>query len=73
MDITLGSSLSVYNSELGYPSSLEEKERFSHPEFFGRALPLALAAAGFPLLGTWPVAGFLLLPAAFMLFFVVFR
>lgn len=73
VDVMLGSSHSVYNSEIGYPSSLEEKMRFSHREFFGRALPLALAAAGFPFLGTWPVAAFLMLLAAFLLFFVVFK
>jgi hypothetical protein len=73
LEVLLGSSLSVYNSEIGFQSSLEEKKRLSHAAFFGRLIPLALTAAGFPLLGAFPVAGFLMLLAAFLLFFVVFK
>jgi hypothetical protein len=73
VEVLLGSSRSVYNSEFGVPSSFEEKKRLSHAEFFGRAVPLGLTAAGFPLLGTCPVSGFLMLLTAFLLFFVIFK
>jgi hypothetical protein len=63
IEVVLGSSISVYNCELGEASSLPDKTRVSKREFFGKILPLLLAVFGVALLFTrLPLGvGFLLL------------
>ncbi|MHB9073672.1 MAG: hypothetical protein ACYC6G_09115 [Desulfobaccales bacterium] len=63
VEVVLGSASSVYNCELGEASSLPAKTRVSKREFFGKILPILLAALGVPLLFTrlYPGLGFLLL------------
>jgi hypothetical protein len=51
-EVWFGSSLSVYNCELGQASSVREPTRLSGPEFWGKLLPLLLTAIGVPLLFT---------------------
>lgn len=51
-EVRLGSSSSVYNCELGEASSVPTQTRVSKREFFGKMLPLFLAALGVPLLFT---------------------
>ena len=50
VEVYLGSSISVYNCELGKASEMRETTRLSRKEFFSKMLPLLLMALGLPLL-----------------------
>ena len=68
IEVVLGSSSSVYNCELGEASSVPAKTRVSKRDFFGKILPLLLAAIGLPLMFTGVKAGVGLLLLALILY-----
>ncbi len=42
IEVVLGSSTSIYNSELGVAGSCDTMQRLSNREFFGRYLPILM-------------------------------
>lgn len=46
IEVRLGSSVDVYNSEIGYASSCEEPTTISNKQFFCELLPVFICAIG---------------------------
>jgi hypothetical protein len=50
IEVRMGASRSMFSCELGVSSQLEQKERLTRIEFFGKVAPLILAVVGLPLM-----------------------
>ena len=68
IDVALGSAVSQYDCEVGWPAHLEEPQALSRQEFFGYLLPMVLVGLGIPLIFTAPRWGCLSLSAAAILY-----
>jgi hypothetical protein len=68
IDVVLGSDVTQYNGEIGWPSHFKEPKALSRHEFFGQLLPLVLLGLGGPLLLATPRWGCLCLGAAAVLY-----
>ena len=48
-EVLLGSSSSVYNSEIGYESNFDQNEKMSNKEFFTKLIPFSIISICIPL------------------------
>jgi hypothetical protein len=68
VEVRQGNARSTFDCEVGMPSSLDGKERMTREDFFGKVVPVILAAVGLPLLGHSSVQGLLLLAGSALLY-----
>jgi hypothetical protein len=68
IDVRIGSSICVYDSEIGIPPSCCKRAKFTGDEFIRRVLPLQLSSIGLPLLVYNAGLGAILLILALILF-----
>ncbi len=69
-DVCLGSSICVYNSEIGISAERCRETKISQSEFWGKEMPFVSASVALPLLVYNPALSASLLVAAFILFYV---
>lgn len=50
IEVVLGSSVGVYNSEIGYVSEWQDTKKLSLKQFFFELIPIFAIALGFPFL-----------------------
>ncbi len=72
LEVRLGNARSTFDCEIGMPSHLDEKDRMKREDFFGKVVPVILAAVGLPLLAHSFLEGLLLLAGSTSLL-VLFR
>jgi hypothetical protein len=68
LEVHVGSSISMYDAELGLLSENSPPRKSTRSQFLGRLVPLQLAAIGLPLLAYNYLSGILLVLIALFLF-----
>jgi hypothetical protein len=61
IEVRMGNARSAFDCEVGMPSRMEEKDRIKREDFFGKLVPVILAAVGLPLMMQSFLQGILML------------
>ncbi len=69
-DVCMGSSICVYDSEIGISAEWYGETKISQSEFWEKEMPFLSASIALPLLAYHPALSASLLVAAFILFYI---